>query len=119
MIKFERNTNSIVEEAKVEEEDEDSIVDHNHLQVSNPDDEYRSCMPVQKDPKIKPSVWKIIKDFVGKDLSKLAVPVYFNEPISMLQKLAEPFEYENLLVKANNCDDEALRIIYVGIFNVA
>jgi len=30
------------------------------------------------------SVWKILKDMIGKDMTKFCVPVYFNEPISML-----------------------------------
>lgn len=46
------------------------------------------------------SVWKILKDMIGKDLSKFCVPVYFNEPISMLQKVAEVFDCEELLQKA-------------------
>jgi len=43
----------------------------------------RTELPVSK-PNVKVSVWKIIKDSIGKDLSKFAVPVYLNEPISML-----------------------------------
>ena len=42
----------------------------------------------------------MIKDAVGKDLSKFCVPVYFNEPISMVQKVVEIMDYEDLLVKA-------------------
>jgi len=30
------------------------------------------------------SVWKILKDMIGKDMTKFCVPVYFNEPITML-----------------------------------
>jgi hypothetical protein len=44
----------------------------------------RTCLPFQKDPNDKPSVWKILKDAVGKDLSRFCVPVYFNEPVSMV-----------------------------------
>jgi hypothetical protein len=47
-----------------------------------------------KPPDQKVSVWKVIKDAVGKDLSRFCVPVYFNEPISMLQKVSEAMEYE-------------------------
>jgi hypothetical protein len=43
------------------------------------------------------SVWKILKDMIGKDMTKFCVPVYFNEPITMLQKVAEAFDCENLL----------------------
>jgi hypothetical protein len=51
-----------------------------------------------KDPNDRPSVWKVLKDAVGKDLSRFCVPVYFNEPLSMVQKVAEIMEYQDLLV---------------------
>lgn len=47
------------------------------------------------------------------------MPVYFNEPISMLQKGGEAMEYEDLLVKANNCPDSFKRIAYIAAFNSA
>lgn len=55
--------------------------------------EWRTQLPYKKDPKDKPSVWTVLKDAVGKDLSRFCVPVYFNEPISMVQKVAEIMEY--------------------------
>lgn len=30
------------------------------------------------------SLWSILKNNMGKDLSKIALPVFFNEPLSML-----------------------------------
>ena len=40
--------------------------------------------------KIKMSmIWKLLKDIVGKDLSKFSMPVFVNEPTSILQKAAE------------------------------
>lgn len=67
---------------------------------SEPDDE-RNCLPFKKDPNDRPSVWKVLKDAVGKDLSKFCVPVYYNEPISMVQKVAEIMEYQDLLKQAD------------------
>lgn len=32
------------------------------------------------------SLWGILKNCIGKDLSKIPMPVNFNEPISMLQR---------------------------------
>ena len=58
-------------------------------------------LPSLRPPDEKFSVWKVIKDAVGKDLSKFCVPVYFNEPISMVQKASEAMDYEDLLCKAN------------------
>ena len=46
--------------------------------------EYRTILPALKPPDQKVSIWKVIKDSVGKDLSRFCVPVYFNEPISMV-----------------------------------
>ena len=54
-------------------------------------------MPWLKDPSSRPSIWTIIKDMIGKDFSKFAVPVYFNDPTSLLQKSAQSFEYNYLL----------------------
>ena len=48
----------------------------------------RDALPWLKDPKTKPSFWTILKDSIGKDLSHMGVPVYFNDPTSLLQKCA-------------------------------
>ena len=48
------------------------------------DPEERKELPYLRDPNIKFSVWSIIKDSIGKDLSKVSVPVYFNQPLSIL-----------------------------------
>ena len=40
-----------------------------------------------------------LQDMVGKDLSRVCLPVYFNEPLSMLQKLPEDAEYTELIDK--------------------
>lgn len=44
----------------------------------------RDELPFFKDPKIKISVWTILKDSIGKDITKMAFPVYFNDPSSIL-----------------------------------
>jgi hypothetical protein len=50
--------------------------------------------------KTKISFWNLIKDLVGKDLTKISIPVYLNEPASMLQRMMEAFEYIKLLKDA-------------------
>jgi hypothetical protein len=60
----------------------------------------RKELPWFKDPKIKISVWTIIKDSIGKDITKMSVPVYFNDPVNILQKCATSMEYCDLLDKA-------------------
>ena len=57
----------------------------------------RELLPFFKDPKMKISVWTIIKDSIGKDLTKMSVPVYFNDPANILQKCATSMEYVDIL----------------------
>ena len=44
----------------------------------------RDALPWLKDPNSRPSIWTILKDTMGKDFSRMAVPVYFNDPTSLL-----------------------------------
>ena len=72
-----------------------------------------------KPPGQKISVWKIIKDSIGKDLSKITLPVFLNEPISMLQKFIEFMEYDELIRKASVEADPQLRLLYVAAFSIS
>lgn len=54
--------------------------------------------PVEKERGV--SLWSMIKDNIGKDLTKVCLPVYFNEPLSSLQKCFEDLEYSYLLDQA-------------------
>jgi len=49
----------------------------------------------------------------------MTIPVEFNEPLGMLQKSSEMFEYEDLLRQANREKDPVLRIVLVAAFNIA
>ena len=51
--------------------------------------------PVEREKSL--SLWSIIKECVGKDLTRVCLPVFFNEPLSALQKTAEDLEYSELL----------------------
>ncbi|KAH9898579.1 Oxysterol-binding protein-domain-containing protein [Cubamyces lactineus] len=65
------------------------------------------------------SLFAVLKKNVGKDLSKVALPVTFNEPLTMLQKAAEELEYYNLLSQAAQSQDPVERICYVAAFAVS
>ena len=59
----------------------------NKIVVQEEDDDEpleREELPWLKDPNAKVSIWAIIKDSIGKDISKLSVPVYFNDATSLL-----------------------------------
>lgn len=78
----------------------------------NTNEPLRAQLPHLIDPKKKIDIIKLIKDLIGKDITKIALPAYMNEPISMLQRLTEPLEYKDLLDKAATIDDGALRLAY-------
>lgn len=61
--------------------------------------ERRAGLPKPAQAEKSVSLWSIIKECVGKDLSRVCLPVYFNEPLSMLQRIAEELEYSQLLDK--------------------
>lgn len=78
----------------------------------------RLQLPWLKDPNAKVSFWAIIKDSIGKDISKLSVPVYFNDPTSLLQKCAQSMEYNSLLDRAATETDSLRRLALVAIHQV-
>ncbi|KAJ0602617.1 putative oxysterol-binding protein [Helianthus annuus] len=76
--------------------------------------------PVEKEKGI--SLWSMIKDNIGKDLTKVCLPVYFNEPISSLQKCFEDLEYSYLLDRAyewGKRGNSLMRILNVAAFAVS
>lgn len=56
----------------------------------------RDRLPKPQQAEKSVSLWSLIKDMVGKDLTRVCLPVYFNEPLSALQKTAEDMEYSEL-----------------------
>merc|ERR1719354_1010979 len=46
------------------------------------------------------NLWNLLCKNIGKDLSKISMPVTLNEPLSTLQRLCEELEYSDLLDKA-------------------
>lgn len=66
------------------------------------------------------NLWSIIKNCIGKDLSKIPMPVNFNEPLSMLQRLTEDFEYaDQLLDVAAKCKTVSEQLAYVAAFTIS
>lgn len=65
------------------------------------------------------NLWSIMKNCIGKELSKIPMPVNFNEPLSMLQRLTEDYEYANILDAAARCTDECEQLAYLAAFTVS
>lgn len=64
------------------------------------------------------NLWSIMKNCIGKELTKIPMPVNFNEPLSMLQRMTEEFEYASLLHKAAKIADPLEQLVYVAAFSV-
>ncbi|CAD5232497.1 unnamed protein product [Bursaphelenchus xylophilus] len=59
----------------------------------------------------------MMKNCIGKELSKVSLPVDFNEPLSTLQRLTEDLEYSYLLDKAvSEKHDPYKRLAYISAF---
>ncbi len=61
-------------------------------------------------------MWSILKDSLGKDLSKISVPVYFNQPLSVLQASAAPTEYMDALEMAVKELNPIKRLAYIACY---
>ncbi|KAI6647126.1 Oxysterol-binding protein-related protein 6-like isoform X2 [Oopsacas minuta] len=62
------------------------------------------------------SLWSILRKNIGKDLSRISMPVALNEPLSALQRLSEELEYSELIDKACQCEDAYDRMLYIAAF---
>ncbi|CAH8600672.1 unnamed protein product [Heterobilharzia americana] len=78
----------------------------------------RKCLPC-KMVKNDFSVWTFVKQCIGKELSKITMPIILNEPLSFLQRIAEYMEYSELLDKAIKEKDPVKRMEYVSAFAVS
>lgn len=90
------------------DDNDDSMMDHcHHLEytaIKFPHVKRRKKLTDPVDRKDKGiSLWSLIKDNIGKDLTRICLPVHFNEPLSSLQKCFEEFEYSHLLDRAYEC----------------
>jgi hypothetical protein len=56
---------------------------------------------------------------IGKDMTKMTLPVSFNEPTSLLQRVAEDMEYADLLGIAAERTDSMERLLYVAAYAIS
>ncbi|XP_051558620.1 oxysterol-binding protein 1-like isoform X7 [Myxocyprinus asiaticus] len=95
--------------------------------ASNPESsQSQEVVPVRKrrnripdKPNYSLNLWSIMKNCIGKELSKIPMPVNFNEPLSMLQRLSEDLEYYELLDRAAKCQSSLEQMCYVAAFTVS
>ncbi|KAM6449506.1 oxysterol-binding protein-related protein 7 isoform 5-T8 [Liasis olivaceus] len=79
----------------------------------------RNCLPASHNHANDISVWNILRNNIGKDLSKVSMPVQLNEPLNMLQRLCEELEYSALLDAASRSLDPCERLLCIAAFAVS
>ncbi|CAI5790185.1 Oxysterol-binding protein [Podarcis lilfordi] len=79
----------------------------------------RNCLPASHVHASDVSVWNILRNNIGKDLSKVSMPVQLNEPLNTLQRLCEELEYSALLDAASRNLDPCERLICMAAFAVS
>ncbi|OCH89825.1 hypothetical protein OBBRIDRAFT_793900 [Obba rivulosa] len=76
----------------------------------------RDKLGITSDNRPPMSLWAVLKNSIGKDLTKISFPVFFNEPTSMLQRMAEDMEFSECLDAAFAEDHPHRRIAFVAAF---
>uniref|UniRef100_A0A8C7JSR5 Oxysterol-binding protein n=1 Tax=Oncorhynchus kisutch TaxID=8019 RepID=A0A8C7JSR5_ONCKI len=80
---------------------------------------YRTSLPAPMFSRNDLSIWSILRKCIGMELSKITMPVIFNEPLSFLQRLTEYMEHTYLIHQANASSDSIERMKCVAAFAVS
>ncbi len=79
----------------------------------------RARLPVPKSEANNAYFWSFLKQCIGRELSKITMPVQWNEPISFLQRLSEYMNYAFLLDVAASKESVEERLKFVSAFAVS
>ena len=79
----------------------------------------RERLPVKQPDKNNTNLWSFLKQCIGKELTKITMPVQWNEPISLLQRVSEYMNYAYLLKKAAKAKASEERLELVATFAVS
>ncbi|XP_008328773.1 oxysterol-binding protein-related protein 7-like [Cynoglossus semilaevis] len=79
----------------------------------------RAVLPAPGSDNSHIGIMTILYNNIGKDLSRVSMPVALNEPVSLLQRVSEELEYAELLDIANHIDDPYERMVYVAAFSIS
>ena len=71
----------------------------------------RPCLPAPSPDCSNINLWNILRNNIGKDLSKVSMPVELNEPLNTLQHMCEELEYTELLDRAADTEDPYERMV--------
>ncbi|CAF0711571.1 unnamed protein product [Brachionus calyciflorus] len=110
-IKSTKSSNALISKKKVSSNDL-TLVNNNKRPIR----QRRTQIPIR--PNYSINLWSVMKNCIGKDLSKIPIPVNFSEPLSMLQRITEELEYSELLDQASMCDDQWEQMALVAAFTI-
>lgn len=117
-----------------EEDDDESVITDfsedgcgqngsGQLVAKTGDADFASTGRRTKLPSVQPvgdiSLWSLLTKNIGKDLSKISMPVTINEPLNVLQRLCEELEYCELLDMAATVNDPCQRMLIMAAFAVS
>ncbi|KAJ4298765.1 hypothetical protein N0V88_003798 [Collariella sp. IMI 366227] len=104
----------------VSSQEEKQVIISNSYDISSSFKGYengiRTRLNIDADNRPSFSLWKIIKSMIGKDMTKMTLPVSLNEPTSLLYRCCEDMEYADLLDLAADRTDSLERLLYVAAF---
>uniref|UniRef100_A0A8C2E2T1 Oxysterol-binding protein n=2 Tax=Cyprinus carpio TaxID=7962 RepID=A0A8C2E2T1_CYPCA len=80
---------------------------------------FRTTLPAPMFSRNDFSVWGFLKKCIGMELSKITMPIVFNEPLSFLQRITEYMEHTYLIHKACTLSDSIERMQLVAAFAIS
>ncbi|CAL8363947.1 unnamed protein product [Lota lota] len=89
------------------------------VRLENGTKKHRTTLPAPMFPRNAVSVWGILKKCIGLELSKITMPIAFNEPLSFLQRISEYMEHMYLLNRVCTLPDSIQRMQAVAAFAVS
>uniref|UniRef100_A0A7E4ZTL3 Oxysterol-binding protein n=1 Tax=Panagrellus redivivus TaxID=6233 RepID=A0A7E4ZTL3_PANRE len=105
-------------DSRGERDDDDGTLSNSDTRTPSPRlSSRRSKVPVRPSNSI--NYLALLKKCLGKDLSRISMPVDFNEPLSLLQRQTEDLEYSSLLDRAAVETDPERRLAFVAIFAIS
>ncbi|GAB6026499.1 hypothetical protein CHUAL_012924 [Chamberlinius hualienensis] len=118
VAKIFRNQKNKGDSADMLESDTLSAINALNPYTSSPSSHQRRKV-IPERPNHSINLWSIMKNCIGKDLTKIPMPVNFSEPLSLLQRLTEEMEYAEILDKAAACEDSCEQLAYVAAYTVS
>ena len=79
----------------------------------------RTRIPERKIVSMKSALVTLLKNSIGKDLARIAMPVSFFEPLSNLQRMTEQMKNSYLLDKAAQSTVEGEELLYIAAYLIS